>query len=235
MNGLDVVGHAAGPAQAAAAWWQQHAEAFGVSDLSLRRVRWNQVGQAGTFNIFGYEQSIDGLPVEGGLARLLVRAGTSNTVVYAAAKLARAPEGGFLPDAVDAAAARADVRAMPDYALLPEWTEPELVIFNGESNDGPGPSIRAWRFQGGEPGPASLTKYTFFVDAASGRLVHVRDDVYHAVDIFGHVGGMASPGVLPDVPYNPPVETDMLQIHVQILGGSEANADLDGVYPLPSP
>ena len=33
------MGNAAKPAQAAAAWWQQHADAFGVPDLSLRMNR----------------------------------------------------------------------------------------------------------------------------------------------------------------------------------------------------
>jgi len=220
---------AATPAEAAALWWRDHANVFGVPEADLRLVRSNQVGH-GELVVFAYEQSIDGVPVEGAPVRLLVRQGWTCPVLYVAAKLARQPQGGFPADAIDATTALAIVQAMEPWSKLKEWSAPELVVFNGETNDGPGPAIRAWRFQGGDLGVAGREKYSFFVGASTGCLAHVRDDVYHGEDVYGHVGGLGSPDVLPDVPYNPPVELDIADDEVRIVGGASAYTDRDGNY-----
>ncbi|MEE8117725.1 MAG: hypothetical protein V3T28_11495, partial [Gemmatimonadales bacterium] len=223
---------AATPAESAQLWWERHAESFGVPDLELRLVKQRQLGQTEEFTVQRYEQFIDGVPVEAGVARLLVRNDQQSSVVYVGAKLASEPPGGFLLDAIDGDQARTIVRSMGLYAVLDAWTEPELVIFNGDANDGAGPAVRAWRFTGGEPGIASTVKYTFFVDAATGELVHVRDEIAHVVDLVGHVGGNGSPGVLPDVDYNLPVKLNMPEIEVTIVGGAADFTDRDGDYVL---
>jgi len=222
---------AATPEQSAQLWWERHAEAFGVSEPDLRATGSRWLGKTDERTVFGYRQYLDGLPVEGGNVRLLVRNGLGSFVVYVGAKLASAPAGGFQPDVIDGAAALEIIRAMSSYDTLIEWSEPELVVFNGAANDGPGPAVRAWRFTGSEGGPTSEVKYTFFVDAATGEPVYVRDDIFH-VDVVGHVGGKGSPGTLPDVFYNLPVELDLPEIEVRIVGGAADYTDRGGDFVL---
>ena len=223
---------AATPEQSARSWWEQHADSFGVSGPDLRLDGSHQLGKTPAFTVFGYRQFLDGLPVDGGTVRLLVRNELESFVVYVGAKLASAPAGGFQVDTIDGAAALEIVRTMDPYSTFPEWGEPELVIFNGADNDGPGPAVRAWRFTGSEGGLTSEVKFTFFVDAATAELVHVRDEVFHipATDVFGHVGGNGSPGTRPDIPENPPVELDMPEIEVRIVDGGRSFTDQAGDF-----
>lgn len=60
------------PAAAEQAFWQEHADAFGIPNLVLREVRSHSVGM-GKFAVYAYHQTMEGLRVEETSARLVVR------------------------------------------------------------------------------------------------------------------------------------------------------------------
>jgi hypothetical protein len=81
------------------AWLAAHASSLGATNPTLELERMNEVS-FGRFTVYSYDQTIDGLPVEHSHARVLVRHGESNDVVYAAGRLAEAPADGFAPRCV---------------------------------------------------------------------------------------------------------------------------------------
>ena len=216
------------PAEAAELWLALHRGALGVPQLDLRLQRANNV-HFGRFTVFAYRQFIDGLPVEYGQARLLVLNGRPNRVVYVGARLARRPAAGFRTDAVEAGAAVSSVRQLPAYTHLTQWSDPELVIYVDWGRGGRVPAVRTWKFTGTRPETDEYEAYTFFVDAADGILVRVRNEVYHT-GVSGHVSGCASPGLLPDVEYNPAVEMSLESVGVGVVDGNSTYTDEDGDY-----
>lgn len=228
MNG------AATPDAAAAAFWDGHRDAFGVANLELA-VRWSNDVNWGKFTVFAYGQALDGLPVEYSVGRVLVLNGEPNRVVYASGIFAQPPAEGFAGDAVTAEQALATIQAMLPYRQLSIWGAPQLVVYAGteaEMADGTfGPARRAWKFTGSNGDPANAVSQTFFVDAASGRLIAARNEIYHA-DVTGTVKGMATPGVRPDVANNPPVLTNVPEVRVRITGGGDAFSDVNGGFTI---
>ncbi len=221
---------AAAPLKAAEAFLAEHSAIFGVTNVDLRPVQHVVLARRGA-TAFAYQQWMDGLPVEEGIARVLVRHGARNQVVYVAGRLVSRPPDGFAPITLNAADAVAAVRAMPAYATLPQWSAPQLVVYGGEDDLNHAVPIRAWKFEGSRPAPDNFAAYTFFVDAAAGRLAHIRDEVYYA-DVLGHVAGLGSPGVLPDVATNPPVELDLADLEVRSALGPTAVTDSEADYTL---
>jgi len=213
---------------AAEGWLEEHRESLGVTGLDVQLWRSNVVG-TGKFTVFIYRQLVEGLPVEGGFLRLLVLNSTPRRVVFANAVLAAAPQDGFAPDTMtelDAFdIARKDALAQD----LTEWTEPELVVFERDTNIRLPSPVRAWKVRGTQPDLTRFAIYTFFVDAASGRALHVRNEV-HQADITGHVSGFGSPGLLPDTDYNPPVEMDIENLRVRVQGGNTTYSEQSGDY-----
>ncbi len=205
--------------------------ALGVRSLDLRLARGNQV-HFGKFTVFAYQQFIEGLPVEHGIARVLVLNGVPNRAVYFAGKLAQPPAQGFRAATVGAAAAVAGVQAMALYEDLDDWPAPELVAFCARGVAAGEPAIRAWKFTGSRMSPGEIEGYTFFVNAADGSLVYVRDEIYNT-DITGHVSGLATPGTLPDTSYNPPVEMSLEDVTIKITGGGNTFTNTNGDYVLP--
>ena len=217
--------------EAATLWLEAYGGAFGVDNLELQLLRVDDVSY-GKFTVLAYGQTIGGLDVELGAARVLVLNGDLPRVVYVAASLARAPADGFAPLTINAKDAVAAVSSSRDYRHLPQWSNAELVIFfdpdGNETNEG----VQAWKFSGAQPDLSRFEAYTFFVDAASGELIHVRDEVYN-IDILGSVQGMGSPGTLPDMAGNPPVAMPVPDIRVSVSGGNNAFTDPLGDYTIP--
>ncbi|MCH7884823.1 MAG: hypothetical protein IIC01_06175 [Planctomycetes bacterium] len=221
---------AATPAEAARAWLSDHGAALGVPDPDLRIERENAVGVSGR-TVIAYRQFLDGLPVEYGIARLLVREDRLSRVVFAAARLVRRPKGGFAIDRVGEAEALATVRRMAPYAGLTQWSAAQLVVFQDGPNFARSRAIRAWKFLGVRPDSGDFEAYTFFVNAADGSLAHVRSEVYHGGnDIAGRVSGFGSPGTLPDAPLNNPVSLDLIDLQLNSEFGSSAVTDRNGQY-----
>ncbi len=221
---------AATAAGAAQAWLQDHAAAFGAGNPDLRIERISVVGHSPR-TVFVYRQFLDGLRVEYGTARLLVLNELSSRVVFAAARLARPPKGGFPLDRVGAPDALKNVQAVEAYAHLTEWSVPEMVIFQDQSDNARPRAIRAWKFLGIGPDRSDFEAYTFFVDAADGSLAHVRNEVYKGDgDVVGRVSGLSSPGTLPDLPPNDPVSFDMADLQLMSEFGLTALTDGNGEY-----
>ncbi len=200
----------------AVAWLNANGNVFAVPDLDLQLVRSNMVHpevlgvvHPEVLTVFAYQQYMEGLRVINGLARLLVR-NDSCQVVYVAAHLAHPPSGELRTATVEAQEALEYVQEA--YSHLAFWSEPEMVIYYAKDV----PALRAWTFTGTNPEPGAAEAYAFFVDATTAdTLLGVQDLVMHA-GLKGHVSGKATPGTRPDVPENPPVETALPALRVQV-------------------
>lgn len=215
---------------AADAFLAEHAGVFGIEGLTLEPA-WTADIRDGKFTVFAYRQTVSGLPVEGTVGRVLVLNTPLPQVVYAAGLFAPLPEGGFPTELIDTEKALARVKGLPLYANLPVWSQPELAMW--QSYERKTPVTLAWKFVGQNPDLANHSAYTFFVDAASGRLLEARSEVYNT-DVSGKVETRATPGTLPDIAANPPVLMPVGRIRVSIDGGGEALTELDGTYKIPN-
>ncbi len=217
------------PDEAAAKWWADHGTAFGAGDLDMEQVWVAETGM-GKFTVFGYQQHIDGLPVEHGIGRLMVLngfAGEQDRVVYAAGKFAKRPEGGFGLPFVQSNQAVGSVREMINFEHLPVWSEAEMVIFQGD--DTRRDPVLAWKFVGEEPSLEARERYTFFVDANTGALLYVRNEVLN-IDVIGRLEARGTPGTDPDMGSNPPVVMPMPDMRVVVQGGNNSYSQDDGEF-----
>jgi Zn-dependent metalloprotease len=218
------------PAAAAALFLQQHGDAFGAGALDLRQVWTADLGN-GRQTVFAYRQYMDGMPVEHGIARVLVLKGVPNRVVYAAGTPAPRPAHAWPKMQVDGATAVALVGASKDYAHLTLFSAPELVVYQGEG--GWIEPVRCWKFVGEVPDLNRRQKLTFFVDAATGAIVNARNEVL-SDDVSGTVQAKGSPGFLPDEATNAPVNMPLKDLQVSITGGAAAYTDASGAYTIPN-
>jgi len=218
---------------AARAWIEKYGEKLGVVGLDLRPERETRLG-TGDATVLAYHQYLDGLPVEGGIARVYVVDGQTFFVSYAGAKLARRPKSGFLPDRIGGADALQAVQETAEYGHLTQWTQPQLVIFQDEYGVARGMPIRAWKFAGFDLDQATPEAYTFFVNAADGSLAHARNEIYHQVapDVSGLVTAMGSPGTYPDTLDHPLVPLPLSDVLVRTDDGDVALTGFSGSYSL---
>ncbi len=220
---------AATPDEAVDAWLANHSGVFGVGELDLAIDRIDSI-QYGEKTVYAFRQHLAGLPVEYSHLRLLTLNADldgNSRVVYVAGLLAEEPAGGFPALNLDAGQALELIRGQSDYAELSQWSQPELVVFFGETERQP--AVRAWKFAGDNGDLANRRRYTFYVDAATGDLAYRRDDILD-VDVSGNLAGLGSPGTLPDIPANPPVEMPILDNLVRISGGNSAYSDIFGDF-----
>jgi hypothetical protein len=216
------------PHDAATRFLTAHGGAFGCGNLELAEA-WSTPVSDGRFTVFGYTQAIDGVPVEYGMARVLVKNGPIPQVVYAAGNLAPRREAGLGRAAITGEAARAFAQADPRSKGLVRWDPAQLVVFQGEG-DWVSP-VLAWRVAGSGAEAHTTNIRSFFVDAGTGRIMHIRGDVLHT-DVSGTVRGMGSPGVDPDASYNPPAQLVMPNIRVGITGSNTAYTNVDGTFTI---
>lgn len=231
--------------EAEQAFWADHADAFGVSNLSLTLARSHDIA-GGKFTVFAYAQRIDGLPVEYATGRVLVRneqADTPAKVTLASGRFVDRPMKGFAPILIATADAIAVVAEEQQFGHLTNWTAPELVVYAGEEGrwghglGGFGDPVRCWKFTGEYSVPDEFEKKTFLVDAAMGSLVHVRDEVY-STDVTGTVKAWVTPygpnACYPDNAAHPPTMlVGLPELSVSILGGESAYSDLNGNFVIP--
>jgi hypothetical protein len=223
------MGGGATPQAAATDWLTQNGAAFGAGDLELTQ-EWASTVMDGRFTVFGYQQAINGVPVEYGIARVLVLNNGSNQVVYAAGNLAPRPATGFPQAVLNADQAQQVASAEKDAEGMKTWSAATLVVFQGEG-DWTTP-VQTWKVSG--RGGTDIAK-TFFVDAATGRVVYTRDDVHH-LDVNGTVQGWAGGLYPPDANY--PEGALSLQpvpeLKVSIVGGNSVYADRTGAFTVPN-
>ncbi len=214
-------------AEAANHWLASHLAALSASRVDLQPRRDNAVGRGG-LRVFVYQQTLDGLPVENARTRLVVGNAAEPQVLYVGGWVVPEPVDGLPPARVAAETAMATVRKHAAYKDLGEWSAPEPVVWAGEVGD-PRPPVRTWKFAGRRTTDDVIENFTFFVDATDGSLVHVRDEVCD-IYVTGRVTGRVTPGLLPDTPDNPPVESVLGDLHVYIEGGTADYTDEDGTY-----
>jgi Zn-dependent metalloprotease len=231
---------AATPDEAASGWLSAYGQAFGAGALETRLLRAHDVG-FGKFTVYQYEQLLDGVPVEQGRVKILVRniddgAGLTHKVVLAGARVTGAPAGGFAPDAIDAAGAIEKARSIARFADLQKWSRPTMTVFFGEGDlDAWTAPSRAWKFSAENyADPQNPRSFTFFVDAATGELLHARSDISH-IDVTGRVEGLSSPNNTAHHAGNPPVIFGLPDIKVTNTDtGSFVYTDADGNFTLPN-
>ncbi|MBL9030488.1 MAG: hypothetical protein JNM80_02100 [Phycisphaerae bacterium] len=222
----------ADPRSASLAWIAAHGEAFNCGPLSVRE-EWSTPTADGVHTIFTYQQLHGGVPVEFGMLKVMVLNGDTPRVVYAAGTLAPAPAGGeFAPPRVSAEAAFASIHDLPEWAHFSAWSKPTLAVWQG-NGDWTTP-VLCWKFTGENPDPANIACRTFFIDAQTGALANSRNEVWHT-DVVGTIQGRGSPGVLPDVAYNPPVLLNMPNMRATIAGGNIAFTSPLGVFSILNP
>jgi hypothetical protein len=217
---------------AATTFLQMHGDAFGCGPLEVSEV-WSSDISRGAKTVFAYQQYIHGVPVELGTLRVLVLNGPVPRVVYAAGNLApQLPEAATARPAISDQRALQNVRKMEAWQRIQQWSKPELVIFQG-NGDWIAPVV-TWKFVGESADPADQLCKTFFVDAATGVLVFVRDET-HNTDVNGSIQGKGSPGVLPDVAYNLPTLLNVPGMRASITGGNSAYTGTDGLFTITNP
>jgi hypothetical protein len=214
---------------AAESFIQAHGEAFDCGKLTVQP-DWSADFADGSKTVFVYQQYLAGLPVEYGCLKVLVLNGPVPRVIYAAGTLAASPgEAGFPAAKLDGPAAVQLVRAARTYRDIPLWGAPEKVVYQG-NGDWSAPVV-AWKFVGESKNPSDKLRKTFFVDAATGRVLQVRDEIYYS-DVTGSIQGMGSPGLYPDASYNPPALVNLPEMRAQIAGGNSAFTDDNGLFTI---
>ena len=144
----------------------------------------------------------------------------------------RARRTGFQPDVLDADAALNVARGAASAQGVTQWTQPELVVFYAANDVARDSAVRAWKIRGDNRDPEHLIGKTYFVDAASGQIVHERDEIY-SVDVNGNVSGFATPGTLPDTSSNPEQQFVLQDLRVTI-GTTNVFTDEFGNFTVPN-
>lgn len=213
---------------AASDWLARYADAWGVPNVELLLERSHDVGY-GKFTVYAFSQTIDGAPVEGAWARLLVLNGDQFEVVLASALLGKRPTTDQRSIAVKGDAAVASLRAMPAYAALTTWSTPEQVVYFDADRGING--VWAWRVIAEDMAIETRAMRTIFVDASNGAILEDRDEILN-IDVIGTVSALATPGLLPDTAANPEVSTPMPEARVSISGGGNSFTNLTGAFTI---
>ena len=141
---------------------------------------------------------------------------------------APAPAQDFAP-AITGKQALASVQGMPGWKKMNSWGQPELVVWQG--NGEWITPVLTWKFVGESLIVDDKLHKTFFVNASTGAIEYVREDV-HYEDVNGSVKGMGSAGVLPDAASNPPSLLSLSDIRAQIAGGNNAYTNSGGLFSI---
>lgn len=220
--------NAATPEKAAAVFLEQFAEALGAPAAQLR-LDWQADLGSGKGTVFAYRQFINGVPVEHGVARVLVGNRPQYFVTYAAGRLV-ALRGTLDPDQVSGESARERLRNQPDHARLTRWSDAELVVYAGEPEIGRRPPVLAWKISAAAERADEPRAFTFYVNAATGRLIFVRNEIHNGAPIAGRVSGLATPGLFPDTPSNPPQDISLTDLFVSDESSNSTTTDADGNF-----
>ncbi len=214
---------------AADRWIAHYAAVLGITPFELALEDVTPLSN-GMSRVFAYRQRVEGLPVEGGIARILVGDQLPIRVTYAAAHLALPPAEGYPPVLVTLKEATAIARgALPGADTL-HIGLPELVIQPSATlrRD----SRRVWRIEAADQDPSVPRAWSAVIDAASGAILEVRDEIRN-IDVLGEVRALVTPANRPDVTTNPPVEQWIPGVEVGITGGASVLTDEDGSFSIP--
>jgi hypothetical protein len=183
-----------------------------------------------------YAQARGGVPVFRAWLKLLVRNDERSPLVLASSDLR--PLGGFRVDAPRAAmllAGDGETLAMNvaqrTLGRAVQVLSSRLVIWAGiDEIDAPPALAIEFTAQRGGPADLDYAKRLFVVDAGSGAILHVEDEIHHGAQIAGNVSAMATEGLGADI-CGPEAITPMPYARVR-LGSNIAFADVLGNYTL---
>ena len=227
------------PDLAVRGWLDRYGDALAIPVDQLDERSHNAVGKESKFTVFRFEQTLDGLPVEGSRTRILVHNGAENEVVYVGARSLVAPSESFRVDLISAGQAVRNVRALEAYDHLDAWWQPFKVILPGRNG---APAERAWKFLGSRSDGFGAESYTFFVGTHDGIILEVRDNFVNgnpaspnvSGTVTGTVSGMVTPGKRPDLDTNlpeaQPLRGALIKSQDFPYAASIAYTDARGVY-----
>lgn len=241
----------ASPIESAERFRLEHAGIFGVTPDQLvlegpfpdknhlQPILWDP--KLGDYRFYGvyYAQKVQGVPVHGGVLKLLVRNEPGFPLVLAAADLR--PLGGNPDGLVVGAAAPRDLeeesfagRALDQFRSKPSLRAIETVIYAGVGDDLPAPRL-ATRFEA-EGGtvfdPANYRKFLYVTDPATGRILHQENLVLHQ-SVEGVVQALATEGIGADTCAP---ESVRVMPYARLLAGSQTIfADVNGAFSVVPP
>ncbi|MEM7263430.1 MAG: hypothetical protein AAF488_15680, partial [Planctomycetota bacterium] len=219
------------PFAAADQFLAEHRDVFGVPNAELHITEQLEL-RHGELVAFWFEQTVDGLPVEYGMGRVLVLdRGDEAAVVYATAQLAKTRAEQWDPVEVDADLALERVRRHRLFRDLEFFSEPELVVIRSLPGEEAPTPRRTWRIQGWNESLVNPRGFVFHLDTRTGAILEARSEIYH-VDVNGTATALATPGDQPDIAGNGPVEMALPEATISI-GGASVFSDFDGNYTVP--
>lgn len=197
--------------------------------------------------ILGYRQSIDGVPVDGSIIRIVVAPHGDGeggyVVIHAAGHFARPPVGGLPEPVVTGQDALEEAQWHAASEHLVNWAEPQLVVATTSGALADGEARLAWKVTGWSDMQIVLDSRAFWVDAQNGDVFrHVDLAAHFSPTVTGTVTGGATPGTEPDkgdnhrCDENLPVTVPMPGLLVEITNANQtavldtATTDDDGEY-----
>lgn len=216
------VGGGFSPQESADLFVKNFGDAFGMGSGSLHYSHSTPLGFGG-FVVIYFDEKLDGVPVEGGRVTLLTKQQLGNPVVLGV-NGAR-PVTGSVPVAkISEAKAKAKFTAI--YSGFTELRPATKVIWHGESSQ-----HLAWKFMAlGRQNGTDLT-FTVFVDAVSGQILHVKDEILE-LDVTGTARGWVSPGQFADWPTHPEILVGLPHLRVNNSAGGFSYTDANGNFSL---
>ncbi|MFM9995197.1 MAG: hypothetical protein ACKVU4_05285 [Phycisphaerales bacterium] len=181
--------------QAAEAWLAEYAGVFGEADAALSEHSHVRLLTGKT--VISYQQSMDGVPVENALVKVVVHHEPQLRVTYVSGRLGLRPPGGLATAVVSAAQALLTARLHEAATGLTVWSEPDAVSIYDDRRAESALARRTWKVTGWSDDLGRA--YRFYVDAATGLVIRHESAVVHAApDITGKITGHRSPGLEPD-------------------------------------
>ena len=235
--------HGPSPLASAKAFMLTYAEMFGVHADELvpgepyapdervtHPVMYNRETGEYKFAVVGFSHVLQGIPVFRSHITLLVRNEPGYPTLLAVNNLKAVREFQVgEPRPIDAQAGYRAARAVvPD---LETFGEVALVIWV-ES----GTPRLAYQFvgEGGDRRSDDFQSELFIVDLQTNQVLHYESRVFQ-VDVEGNVFGMATEGLFPDTPDNPPIVMPLVNVFVDIEGGNSAFTAEEGDFVIPNP
>ncbi len=228
--GQPMSGGAETPEEAAEDWLLLWGEVFGAEGFDYD-LDWT-IQAADDVSVIRFDQRIDGVAVDGGTGRVVVRLneGLWQPVM---AWCNTAPLGADdLGDVVyGSGPARIIAQAHRDAEGLEDWSEPELTVHANELL-GRDEARLAWKVLGSAGLMGAAASNYFFIDAETGGVLGVRSGM-SAATINGTVDGYTTPGLKPNKASNPPTLVDLEDATVEVAANNVSDlTDDQGEYSL---
>ncbi|HXH61246.1 MAG TPA: hypothetical protein VNI20_07790, partial [Fimbriimonadaceae bacterium] len=212
------------PEQAASSFVSKYGSIFEPGMASLEMDRTQSI-MDGKFVAVYFKETLMGQPVDKGYLTVLVKNDMGSPIVLASSNVQKVDLAPSFKQISSKAAIAAVRRA--DKSLNVEST-PIIVVYQRETD-----SVLAWSFVVGNGSRTNPKKFMVFVDSTKGSILEWRNMIYNT-DVSGHVGAMATPGLLPNETGNPPTLVNLIDVSARISGGSATRTDSIGNFTIPN-